>query len=210
MNCPQCGSELRIISQRWVCPRCDYYKGSYQHLWKRHGQKVNALVDEIKERFPQVSLKKGLGADSSQWIDIPPDTKNEPDIEVWWKFKHLISIEVTGSDAVMVPPNNIWIRPGKLTIAEKALHEGVNYLFLVVYPNNSLTLTVPIIAAYKWNIVSMLIRGRAESYIEIPHERALPRSDLLKRIRDSLLPFEPQLSLQDVWLSRGASQRNEK
>lgn len=97
MNCPACGTELRLVKGRWICPRCDYYKLSYQHEWERHHQNVKALAVEIKERFPQVSLSPGLGADSAEWIDIPPGKKNEPDIEVWLLRKHVLSIEVTGS-----------------------------------------------------------------------------------------------------------------
>lgn len=196
-NCPECGTELRFVKGRWICPRCDYYKLSYQHEWDRHHQNVKALAVEIKARFPQVSLSPGLGADSAEWIDIPPGKKNEPDIEVWLNRRHVLSIEVTGSDKVLVPPKNIHILRKKLPVAEESLHQGIDYLFYTVYPNNTFTLTVPIVRTHRWDIVS---GGRlpGEKYIKIPPERALPREELFRHIQVILAPLYPQMRLEGV------------
>lgn len=196
-NCPECGTELRLVKGRWICPRCDYYKLSYQHEWDRHHQNVKALAVEIKNIFPQVSLSPGLGADSAEWIDIPPGKKNEPDIEVWLNRRHVLSIEVTGSGKVLVPPDPIFILPKKLAMGEKSLHQGIDYLFYTVYPNNTFTLTVPIVRACKRNIGP---GGRlpGEMFIKIPSERALPREELFRHIQVILAPLYPQMRLEGV------------
>lgn len=197
MNCPACGSELKVVEGRWVCPKCDYYKPSYQREWERHSRNVKALADEIKARFPQVSLTTGLGATSPEWLDIPPGKKNEPDIEVWLLRKHVLSIEVTGSGKALVPPEDIFILPKKLAMGEKSLHQGIDYLFYTVYPNNTFTLTVPIVSAHRQNIGP---GGRlpGERYIKIPPERALPHEEVFKHIQVILSPLYPQMRLEGV------------
>jgi len=186
-----------MVKGRWICPRCDYYKLSYQPEWDRHSLNTQALIDEIKRKFPQVSLKKGLGADSAEWIDIPPGTKNEPDIEVWIQRKHSLSIEVSGSAKVSVPPKDIHILRKKLAVAEKSVHQGIDYLFYMVYPNNTFTLTVPIVAAHRRDIVP---GGRlpGEKYIPIPPEQALPREEVFNHIQVILSPFYPQVNQKSM------------
>ena len=197
MRCPTCGSELKLVKGRWFCPRCDYYKPSYQSEWERHSQNVKALAGEIKTRFPQVSLTTGLGATSPDWLDIPPDKKNEPDIEVWLLRKHILSIEVTGSSKVLVPPEDIFVLPKKLTMGEQSLRQGIDYLFYTVYPNNTFTLTVPIVSDHRRDIGP---GGRlpGERYIKIPPERALPREEVFKHIQVILSPFYPQRKLEGL------------
>lgn len=197
INCPECGSQLRSVKGRWACPRCDYYKLSYQREWDRHSRNTRALIDEIQRRFPQVSLGKGLGADSAEWIDIPPGQKNEADIEVWIHRKHSLSIEVSGSAKVSVPPEDIHILRKKLAVAEKAIHEGVDYLFYMVFPNNTFTLTVPIVAAHRRNTVP---GGRlpGEKYIPIPSQQALPREEVFSRIEERFSLFYPQKTLEGM------------
>lgn len=193
-SCPACGSELRLIKGRWCCPRCDYYKNPYQDRWEAHSRNVNSLAKEIKMRFPKVSLTTGLGATSPERLDIPPGNKNEPDIQVWLLRKHILSIEVTGSDKVSVPPKPIYILAKKLLRAEKSIQQGVDYLFHIVYPNNTFTLTVPIIGYYKRNIIHSG-RVEGERYIKIPPEQALPSEEIFRRIQMLLLPFYPQIEL---------------
>lgn len=197
MSCPACGGELKLVKGWWGCPRCDYFKPSYQREWKRHSQNVKGLAEEIRVRFPQVSLTTGLGATSPEWLDIPPGKKNEPDIQVWLLRKHVLSIEVTGSDKALVPPEDIFILTKKLPLAEKSLQQGIDYLFYTVYPNNTFTLTVPIVRAHRRNIGP---GGRlpGERYIKIPPERALPRETVFKHLQDILSPFYPQMELRGV------------
>jgi len=194
MNCSVCGSKLELIKGRWSCPRCDYYKEPYQDRWEAHSRNVNSLAKEIKVRFPKVSVTTGLGATSSERLDIPPDNKNEPDIEVWLLHRHVLSIEVTGSDKVSVPPKPIYVLAKKLLQAEKSLQQGIDYLFYVIYPNNSFTLTVPIVGYYRRNIV-LGGRVQGERYIKIPPEQALPGEEVFRRIQSILLPFYPQIEL---------------
>lgn len=150
-------------------------------------------MNEIEVRWPhQVSLKPGLGATSAKRIDIPPGQKLEPDLEVWILRKHVLSIEVTGSNKVLVPPSVIHILRKKLAVAEKSLCKGIDYLFYTVYPNNTFTLTVHIVRAHQHDIGP---GGRLpwEKYIKIPPEEALPREELLRHIQDKVALFYPKL-----------------
>jgi len=178
-----------------MCPVHDVFKTIYKSEWPKHAQNVNSLIEEIKKRFPQVSLRTGLGAESDERIDIPPAKKNEPDIEVWLTRRHLISIEVTGSDKVLVPPGDIWILAKKLTVGKESIIQGIDYLFYLVYPNNSFTLTVDIVNEYRRSVGP---GGRlpGEKYIKIPAGRALPREEVFNYIRAKISPLYPQLRME--------------
>ena len=186
MRCPACGNLLQQRKGRWVCPRCDYFKEGYESMWRKHKENVELLVAELRRRFPELSLRKGLGADSDEWIDIPPANKNELDIEGWWKFRHLFSVEVTGSDKVRVPPEDIWIRPAKLRVAEDLSAKGLPCLFWTVYPNCTYTLTVGIVATHRRSLVERDFKGKHEVFIAIPWTAGLPASRLFKEIESVL------------------------
>lgn len=188
MKCPLCGEEMNLVNGRPYCPRCDIFKKAYRSEWAKHRENVARLANEIKLRFPIVSIKRGLGAETSDWLDFPPEHKNEPDIQVWWKV-HILSIEVTGSDKVKVPPSPIWILAKKLPVAQEALRKDKLYLFLAEYPNNSFILPVPLVTQHRFDTTTLDKSGVVEKYIEIPAEEALPRDflfDIIKARLDGL------------------------
>lgn len=187
MNCPVCGTPLEFNKklQRVVCSKCAFFKLPYQNEWQRHSSNVKNLAEEIKSRFPIVSLKMGLGAESNKWVDIPPDKKNEPDIEVWWKV-HILSIEVTGSAKRNVPPSDIWILAKKLHVAQESIVSHKEYLFYTKFNNNSFTIPVSLVEKYRSNITILDKYGSDERYIIIPHQEAKSREDLFATINDRL------------------------
>ena len=105
-----------------------------------------------------------------------------------------VSIEVSGTDSpnVSVPPEPIFIRPGKLTEAES--HE-VPYFFYLVYPNAVYVVDLPLAQAHRRNTVPQKIRGRVETYIAIPYSRAYPGSKLFDFIAGLLRQMEPRQGL---------------
>lgn len=186
MNCPVCGELLQFDqhARRYVCPRCDFFKNPYRSEWKRHRDNVNKLLDEIKLRYPIVSFKMGLGATTGDWVDIPPERKNEADIEVWWRV-HIISIEVTGSAKVKVPPESIWILAKKLPVAMGEINLGRDYIFYASYSSGDFV--IPAQLVYKHNRdIKILSKAGSERYIEIPPSEALPGKELFTIIGDKL------------------------
>lgn len=189
MKCYQCGSEMRQdpVTKRIVCPRCDYWKPSYEALWGKHKENVEHLEQQINQRFPEVSNSRGLGAGTEVWLDIPPDYKNEPDLKLWFKYNNFADIEVSGSDAVTLGPyTNIWLLPGKLDAAVTEEEKGHLYWFYMVYKNKTVVLTPDIVKPYKNNIIEPTIRGKRERYIAIPAKDALPKDILFEWISAEL------------------------
>ena len=193
VRCPLCGTPTKIRAGRRYCPRCDYWKTSYGEAhWEKHATNVQGLVGELRVKFPQATWEVGgLGAATGARLDIPPQRKGEPDIRGWWMRKHFVSIEVSGTDSpnVSVPPGPIFIRPGKVTEAEA---QGVPYFFYLVYPNATYVVDLSLAQAHRRNSVPRKIRGRVETYIAIPHEKAYFPSFLFASIAALLGQLEPQ------------------
>ena len=58
-------------------PDPEYYKGPYANQWARHAKNVTALREQLVSRFPSLrhSITTGLGAESSELIQVPPHEK---------------------------------------------------------------------------------------------------------------------------------------
>lgn len=194
--CPICRTPTKISGGRRYCPRCDYWKSSYgERHWGKHAGNVHTLVAELGERFPQATWEVGgLGAATGSRLDIPPHRKGEPDIRGWWMRKHFVSIEVSGTDSprVSVPPDPIFIRPGKVIEAES---QGVPYFFYLVYANATYVVDLRLAQAYRRETIPMNIRGRVETYITIPYQNAYAGSEIFTFMAELLRHLEPRQSL---------------
>lgn len=171
-------------------PDPEWFKGPYAHLWKPHADKVKALYDELIERFPDLedSIRIGLGADSSELIKIPPHQKDEPDMDVYHDYQLLCHIEVSGTDSknVRVPPDNIWIRPGKIALGVEKEKQGEPYWFYMVYPNSVCVLRATDAEPYRTNTLTVSPYGKREVFSEIPHSVAQPKETLFKWIEEQI------------------------
>ncbi len=169
-------------------PDPEWFKGPYAHLWESHAEKVKALYDELVERFPDLadSIRVGLGADSSELIKIPPHQKDEPDLDVYYEYKLLCYIEVSGSEKVSVPPSDIWIRPGKITLGIEKEKLGEPYWFYMVYPNNIWVLRATDAEPYLKNTLEVSPYGKREVYSEIPRTAAQPKGALFEWIEEQI------------------------
>jgi hypothetical protein len=176
----------------WFKPDPDFWKKlSYHTLWKRHWEKVEKLKDKLIERFPSLenSMKFGLGAVTDKWLKIPPDQKGEPDIFVYHEYQLLCCIEVSGSDKVRMP-NDIWIRPDKLTHAKE--HEEESW-FYMEYPNQTRVLTREIVERNKNNIKTVRIkwdktrkRKVSEDYIAVPYRESFDEEEMFDWIAERI------------------------
>lgn len=198
--CPQCRTPTRVNKKgRRYCPRCDYWKDSYgEPDWEKHRQNVAALLKRLEQKFPQVTWEvAGLGAATGARVDIPPHRKGEEDIRGWWMRKHFVSIEVTGSDSpnISVPPDPIYIRPGKLAVAEQT---PAPYFFYAVYPIATYVVPLSVAQVYRHDVVPKQRRGKTETFIAIPCEKAYPGQRLFVSIEALLRELEPRQSLFQI------------
>lgn len=193
MRCPQCNSELTLRAGRWHCPRCDFWKESYgQDSWKKHAQNVSELLAELKQKFPQVTWQAGLGALTSERLDLPPEYKGEPDLKGYWMRKHFVSIEVSGTDSakVSIPPDDIYIGAWKVFH-----HSAVPVFFYMVYRNGTYTLSLSVVRLYRRNLETVPIRGKKETYVAIPYHAAKPGAELFNLIATEIYHLDPRQAL---------------
>ena len=169
----------------------EYYKGPYAPQWERHARNVVELRKALLDRFPVLkrSIRTGLGADSSELIQVPPHQKGEPDLDVYHKYHLICHIEVSGSASrnVRIPPQPIYIRPDKLDLAKCKEESGFPYFFWMVYWNVTWLVRSRDVQPYRSNLVSKNWYGVNESYCEIPAKVAKPSDYLFDWVNDKLV-----------------------
>jgi hypothetical protein len=158
----------------------EYWKRDYHPLWKPHMEKVKALKERLKSEFGDaITIDTGLGANSNEWLKMPPAEKAGPDLTLYHEYKVLCRVEVSGSEKVNVPPQNIWIRPDKYEVAK---NKSEKYWFWMVYPNATWILDAEAIEPHKDNVITVAPYGKPEKYIEIPPSAAYPADALFEWI----------------------------
>lgn len=169
-------------------PDPEWFKRPYSPLWKKHAENVKALYDELLKRFPKLknAIKVGLGALSDELLKMPPEHKNEPDLTLFHKYKVICHIEISGSEKVRVPPSDIWIRPGKITLGLDKEKQGEPYWFYMVYPNNTMVLRASEAESYLIKTVSVSPYGKKEVYCQIPYTVAHPKEYLFRWIEKEI------------------------
>jgi hypothetical protein len=167
-----------------------FKKGPYASEWKSHAEKVKRLQDKLIAQFPVLkgSIKSGLGALTDEWLKIPPDQKDEPDLTIYYKYQVLCHIEVSGTDSprVRVPPHDIWIRPGKIDLGMQKEAVGEKYWYYMVYTNNTVVLTAGGAAPYRKKVTQRTLYGKTERYIDLPHTIGRPEAELFHWIDNEL------------------------
>jgi len=170
-------------------------KISYKKEWKKHMDEVNKLKKKIIDRFPELEscIKLGLGADTDKWLKIPPDQKGDPDFEIYWNYKILCYIEVSGSDKMsMTPGKDIWIRPDKYRNAAGKIGK---YWFWMVYRNGVYVLDLESLHPFKDNVVTKYIKTDPktgakvpEEFIPVPSEKASSEDHIFDWIGTQIKP----------------------
>lgn len=177
MKCYHCGSEYvkDPNTGRMICPICEHWKPGYQWAWKQHKDKVLRLKEELEHRFPEITVVLRHGADSEDWIDIFPDEKHEPDMDLWLPYKRFGHVEVTGPSWYSLPPQeDIWVLPGKLRIGKSKEALGEKYWLYITYKNKTFALRTQDVIPFEHNVFLHNIRGNIENYIHIPQNKAFP------------------------------------
>lgn len=189
MKCYHCGSEYirDPKTERMICPRCEHWKPSYQPAWKQHKDKVLKLKEELENRFRQIKVVLRHGADSEQWVEIFPDEKHEPDIDLWLPYRKFGHIEVTGPSWYSLPPQeDIWVLPGKLRVAKSKEALNKKYWFYITYKNKIFSLRTEDVIPFEHNVYSHQIRGNLERYIHIPQDKASAGEKIFDWIGDEI------------------------
>lgn len=162
----------------------EYWKPDYQPLWKSHMEKVNALKELLSDKFgAALTIDTGLGANTNEWLKMPPPEKAGPDLTLYHEYKVLCHVEVSGSEKAKVPPQDIWVRPDKYEVAKS---KSEKYWFWMVYPNATWVLDAEAIEPHKDNVITVAPYGKREKYIEIPFSAAYPVDALFEWISTEL------------------------
>ena len=171
-------------------PDPKYWKKiTYSTGWPKHKKEVLKLKTKLEENFPELknAIKSGLGADSDEWLKIPPDDKAEGDLHLHKDYKKFCIIEVSGSDKKEIKGDDaIWVRPDKFEMGKKQSAGGMQYFFYMVYPNATYVLTTEDIEPYKDDVGTYHLKGPAEKYINIPCKVACTETDMFTKIKEKL------------------------
>jgi len=157
-------------------PDPEFWKNStYSVLWEKHRNNVQLLVSTLITKFSKLAgcIREGHGAKTDKWLKIPPDKKNEPDLDLYKDYNCFCHIEISGSDKVEMP-DTLWIRPTKIDFAEKSI---LPYFFYMVYPNEIRIIEANESKKYRNNIKIVHIKTNPktgkkipEKYCEIPYK----------------------------------------
>ena len=200
ISCPVCATPLEMADGRPGCPRCDFWKTSYgSSWWMKHARNVGQLLAALELRFPWVTWTPGLGALSPNRLDLTPGEKNEADLTGWMARVPVCMVEVSGTDStnVKVPPEPILIRPGKIQHAAQMAGEVEgHYYFWMVYEASEKTYLIPIATAMRFYRTRMpqVIRGRTETYCQLPWDSALPSSALFELVDSRIHEIAERIS----------------
>lgn len=169
-------------------PEREFWQGSYgEKDWQKHADNVNALLTELKKCFVQVTWVTEKGATTGQKLALT-EKREGPDIKGLYGDKHFVSIEVSGTNAnVSIPPDSIFVRPGKL------LESPVPLLFWMVFRTCVWVLHAEDVAKYRRQAVPKEISGKYETYLAIPAWEALPPGHLFSVITSLLTQMGPAL-----------------
>jgi len=177
-----------------VCQKCkiffkNYWKERYGSEWKSGSSRVRHVLNVLRKRFPNLTIEPTEYALEEGYI--PPNEKHkkhEPDIIVSCEDLTICTIEVTGSNIEMMPPEDIFILRGKYLAAQKRKMEKVlDTWFYTVYRNSEYVLDLDLVERFDGNKAQCKpLKGAPEWYICIPCAEAYPREKLFKWIEEKM------------------------
>lgn len=103
-----------------------HFKNQYKDSWAKEKirlQKVQALITSFDPRL-DVNIT-GFGANTTEYIAAHPEEAGKPDIEVINKNSKMILIYVEVSGTERMREGDYWVRPDKLTYAQKHTNDDV-------------------------------------------------------------------------------------
>lgn len=165
----------------------NYWKDAYKDTWDESSKREKRLMSYLEKITGVKCTESGLGAGSSAYISGSASRngyqKGDADFAVEGTN---VYIEVTGPLVKSVQPTEpLWFRPDKLNNAIKNSSHDVFLahhcmsvdLWRVIHVDQEFKRRF---RAYEFNVVSPMIRGRKERYVQIePSDRCVRDLDYL-------------------------------
>lgn len=169
----------------------NYWKNAYKDTWDAFAKREEFMIDWIRNNTGLEAVPIGLGAGSDEFIDGSAAEngldKGDADLHI---VNTNIYVEVTGplSDKVSVY-SPLWFRPDKFNNAVRNARKGHDTFFAHHCPSKDLWRVIHIdneliqrLFNQEFNIVHPIIRGRQETYVEIPaKDRCVKTIDFLQQ-----------------------------
>jgi len=178
-----------------------YWKNAYKDLWEIAASKENKIKNIIEQETGYEVIEVGLGAGSTKFVagNANDNKLTKGDADLYVKEKGCY-IEVTGPNIKMDFNKPLWIRPDKLRNSYNKLKDGVGKLHVVVHVlvqrDNETVIRVilldplffdHLIRRKSFKKVSPFIRGRKETYYELPpeHETIISLTEFIQKLKES-------------------------
>ncbi len=169
----------------------NYWKNAYKDTWDASAKREEFMIDWIRNNTGLEAVPIGLGAGSDEFIEGSAAEngldKGDADLHI---VNTNIYVEVTGplSDKVSVY-SPLWFRPDKFNNAVRNARKGHDTFFAHHCPSKDLWRVIHIdneliqrLFNQEFNIVHPIIRGRQETYVEIPaNDQCVRQIDFLRQ-----------------------------
>ena len=164
------------------------FKDRYVGEWPRWIQNIEKLEASIQALSPDLTVHRGVGAESSARNLRQPASVIEPNLSVYYNEAVLCHIDVSGSGSasVRVPPNDIWVRPDKLDLAQEKESNGEYFFFWMVYEASTHLVVAVDAFPYREEVHERFLRGNTEHFCFIPASVGKPPSTLYDWINERL------------------------
>jgi len=176
-----------------------YWKNAYKDFWEVAASKENKIKEIIEKETGYEVFEIGLGAGSTEFItgNAQDNKLTKGDADLYVKEKECF-IEVTGPNIKMDFEKPLWVRPDKLRNAYNKLQNNEGKLHVIVHVlvqrNNETVIRVIIldklffdhlITKKSFPKINPFIRGREETYYELPPEHAtiISLKDFIERLK---------------------------
>lgn len=167
----------------------EHFKSYYAGEWAKHKADTQELKSDLETRHAYLkdSIKVGFGADTTEYLQMPPTEKAEPSLTLVKDYKDFCCIWISGSDK-MTPKgnNNIWVRPDKIENAITKNSEGKKCWFYMKYPKTTYILELDDVLPYKDNISEKNLKGIREKFADVPVSVAKDPSTMFDWIKTQI------------------------
>ena len=176
-----------------------YWKNAYKDFWEAAASKENKIKNIIENETGFEVIEIGLGAGSTAFVpgNASDNKLTKGDADLYVKEKECF-VEVTGPNIKMDFDRPLWVRPDKLRNAYKKIQKGEGKLHVIVHVliqrNDETVIRVIIldhnffdhlITKKTFKKVNPFIRGREETYYELPpeHETIISLEDFISKLK---------------------------
>jgi hypothetical protein len=158
-----------------------YWKNAYKDFWEVAASKENKIKNIIENETGFKVLEIGLGAGSTEFVsgNASDNKLTKGDADLYVNEKECF-VEVTGPNIKMDFNRPLWVRPDKLRNAYNKIQKGEGKLHVIVH------VLIQLITKKSFNKVTPFIRGREETYYELPpeHETIISLEDFISKLKE--------------------------